>query len=419
MTKAANRSVRDVHKKANDPITRRDFLRIGGGLLVGSALSIGGCGEDTSSNGAISDSSSDGSPNLQLEGRVVHVHSKDATSWDFGQDYYGRFVNQGVVDDMINIGLMELTGASSAPEAWRILIPDYAPGKAIAIKVNFNCWYSCADGCETGCEDSSLAIDAVIHPINSVVQELSQIGVVEEDIWIYDATPGRAIPGRFRSGCLFPNVRFFDSHSCREQATFESSDGNAQVVFSPPLDIPIPPVQKITDVIINASYLINMPIMKKHGVGVTLSFKNHFGTISQCSDLHPYVFPPEWGGLYYRSGYNPLVDIYRNPHILNKTVLIIGDGLYANSINNFTKPQPWTTFGDDAPNSLFFATDPVAVDCVMCDLLNAEAPLALDTFDDYLVLAHNDGVGTYERGDPWQEPYGSGYDTIQYIRRDI
>lgn len=30
------------------------------------------------------------------------------------------------------------------------------------------------------------------------------------------------------------------------------------------------------------------------------------------------------------------------------------------------------TFGNKPPNSLFFATDPVAIDCVMYDFLDAE-----------------------------------------------
>ena len=69
---------------------------------------------------------------------MVHVHSTDATFWDFGSDYYGSFVDQDVVNEMVDRGVMELTGASSVAEAWQELVPGYQSEKAIAIKVNFN-----------------------------------------------------------------------------------------------------------------------------------------------------------------------------------------------------------------------------------------------------------------------------------------
>jgi hypothetical protein len=54
----------------------------------------------------------------------------------------------------------------------------------------------------------------------------------------------------------------------------------------------------------------------------------------------------------------------------------------------------------------------------VCDLLAAEATVAAMS-DDYLVLAGRAGLGTFERGDPWRQPHGSGYDDILYVRRDI
>lgn len=386
-------------------ITRRGFLKVGGGMLVGSLMHVHGCGGGGSSGG--------GRPPVDMTGRVVHTYSPLATSWDFGQDYYGRFVDQGAVDAMVDAGLIELTGAGSIDAAWRRLIPDYAPGEAVAIKVNFNNSPGCA-GCETGCADNELQSDALIEPVHSVIRGLLGIGVAEGDIWIYDAS--RRIAGRFTSRCVYPGVRFFD-RGCNEPAEFLSSDPDAQVTFTQPDPlIPQVPVQRITDVLINASYLINMPILKMHGgAGVTLGFKNHFGTISRCSDLHPYVWPSMAD---YRDSYNPMVDMLLNPHIGGKTVLVIGDGLFGNRVSQAGKPQRWATFGNTAPNSLLFAADPVAIDCVMCDLLAAERTVPAAA-DDYLVLAAGEGLGIYERGDPWLQPYGSGYGNIVYIRRDI
>jgi hypothetical protein len=341
---------------------------------------------------------------VATNGKVVHVHGVNSTNWNFSSGYYGNHVNQSTVDNMVELGLMSLTGTSSVTSAWETLIPDYSSGKAIAIKVNFN---NCG-----GCGDSDNVIDALIHPVNSVIGGLKQIGVEEQDIWVYDAS--RPMPSRFVDGCLFSNVRFISESAsgCTEGTTFASSDPDAFVAFSPPAGTPLPNAQRIADVLIDASYLINIPIMKTHAAGVTLSFKNHFGSISNCGDLHDYI---SGGTALYSSDYNPMVDIYLNPHIRDKTVLTIGDGLFGNWVNNYSTPQEWVTFGNGAPNSLFLATDPVAIDCVMSDFLAAENGIA-DMADDYLVLAGNAGLGMYERGDPFQTPYGSGYTQIEYIR---
>lgn len=104
-----------------------------------------------------------------------------------------------------------------------------------------------------------------------------------------------------------------------------------------------------------------------------------------------------------------------NPHIRAKNRLVIGDALFGNRRNNSGKPERWDTFGNAAPNSLFFATDPVAIDSVMCDFLEAEEWIN-DEPNEYLRLAEEAGLGVYERGDPWQQPYGTGYERIDYVR---
>jgi hypothetical protein len=104
------------------------------------------------------------------------------------------------------------------------------------------------------------------------------------------------------------------------------------------------------------------------------------------------------------------LDLYQNPHIVAKTVLTIGDGIFAAKAYD-SPPFAWVSFDDQVPNSLFFATDPVAVDCVMCDFLAAEIAVPAAT-DNYLRLASDAGLGAFERGAPW----GSGYNVIDYRR---
>lgn len=324
-------------------------------------------------------------------GKVVQVQSQDATSWN-GQTRYWEHVEQRVVDKMVNRGIMELTRAASVEDAWRSLLPYYQPGEVIAIKVNFNnCW---------SCSSVKGVIDALIHPVNAVVKGLEQIGVNRSDVWVFDAV--RALPARFVNAGL-PGIRFFDKY-CNRFAGF-SSQPDAYINFNPPQGMSMP-VEKVTDVVRNAAYLINMPIMKGgHPLaGVTLGFKNHFGTIHNCSALHDYVDvvnkPPA-----YNPDYNPMLDFYNSPHIGGKTVLTIGDAIFAARDFN-DPPETWWTFGYKLPKSLFFATDPVAVDCVMHDLIEAELGADLSKgANRYLVLAGRAGIGVYETINPWSDSY--------------
>ncbi len=326
-----------------------------------------------------------------LTGKVVHVHSVNATYWNFTDPHYWDYVNQDVINQMIDDGLMELTNTTSVDDAWRVLLPAYQEGQGIALKANFNNAWSCAD--------DSGDINSIIQVINSIVRGLKSIGVREQDVWVYDAI--RAIPDYFVAGSLYPYIRFFDN-GCRNIAGFDKGE---KVYFYPPDGLEIPPIG-ITDVLVNATYVINVPIMKSHTLtGVSLGYKNHFGSISNPGALHDYVGLNSGS---YNPLYSPLVDLWNNTHIRSKTVLTIGDGVFAAKYYSGA-PQKWVTFGNTLPNSLFFAMDSVAIDCVMSDFVDAELSI-LDSTYDYLVLAADAGLGVFERGDPW----GNGYNTLDY-----
>jgi hypothetical protein len=340
--------------------------------------------------------------------KVVHVHHANATFWDFIHGWYGDYVNQDLVNQMVDEGLKTLTAKPSVREAWNSLLPGYKAGKATAIKVNYNNTFQC--------NGTGNLIDALMEPVNALIRGMLDLGVLPSDIWVFDAS--RPLPTRFRNKCPYPGIRFFDARhgGCAEPATFNSSDPSAQVIFHNPYLNP----RRVTDVIINASYLINMPILKDHSAaGVSLGFKNHFGTIDQITGNDPdnlHLFMDPTNG-YYRSDSNPLVDIYANPHIINKTILCMGDGLFGCLGTQGGNPGRWQTFANKSPNSFFLSTDPVAIDCIMLDILDAEPwehprrPSA----DDYLKLAAEAGMGVYERGDPWNP----GYQNIDYIKIEL
>ena len=338
--------------------------------------------------------------------RVVHTHSNQATYWDYTTGWYGDYVSQLVTNAMTDRGVMALTNTATLADAWGALIPTYSAGQKVAIKINLN---------NADCGDSDQVIDALPQPINSVIRGLKAIGVPENNIWVYDVTNGWH-PGEMTARlvdkvtALYPNVQFHAYTDWCSIALGYSS--TAKIHFNVPGGKPPISDRPICNALVNASYLINMPIMKKHGMaGVTLGFKNHFGSFDQCQDVHWSVT------LYdedYVSTYNGLVDIYNNPHFKNKTVLTIGDGLYGARINNYDEiPSPWSTFGDKSPNSLFFSIDPVAIDCVMYDFLDAEGGVPTGS-DDYLKLANESGLGAFEHWDGAHQ-----YSTIDYQQMEV
>jgi len=99
--------------------------------------------------------------------------------------------------------------------------------------------------------------------------------------------------------------------------------------------------------------------------------------------------------------YRALVDLMGHSELGGKTVLYIVDGLFAGQ-NWDSRPVKWNMapFYDDWPSSVFVSQDPVAIDSVCCDFLQAEwndYP-HYDGADDYLheaALAGNPPSGTF------------------------
>jgi hypothetical protein len=334
---------------------------------------------------------------------VVHVHHPQATQWDFTSGWYGDHVNQEVVDTMLRYGLLRLTDTASMSEAWQVLLPAYQPGQRIAVKVNL---------VNADCSDGDNLIDALIEPVNALIGSLIAAGIREEDVSVYDAS--RPMPSRFYGRRQYRQARFIDSDGCADaRATFKLQSQSLRVHFS----WPGAHVERwLTDILHQATYVINLPVAKKHiQAPVTLGFKNHFGSLNDLGgpiedNPHSYIDPST---AYYDPAYQPVVDVYANPNIANKTVLTIGDALFgAPSVH--AAPIPWQTFGQQAPNSLLFSRDPVAIDCVLCDLLRAEWGLSEAAYD-YLRLAETRRLGVFERGEPW----GGGYQKINYLRVDM
>lgn len=386
-------------RSRNSKLSRRQFLR--GATAAGAALALG----RWLPRAAQARRPASASSAVQAH-RVVHAHSDKATSWDYATGWYGDYVSQATVDDMTDQGVMTLTNTVTRADAWRALIPAYATSQIVAIKINL---------VNAACDDDDQVIDALPQPVNSVIRGLKAIGVSEQDIWVYDVTNGNIsteMPARLvnKVTALYPNVQFHSyTSSC---STALGYSDNEKVHFSVPDGKPPITDRPICNALVNAAYLINMPIMKKHTLaGVTLGFKNHFGSFQHCHDVHWSI---DLGDPDYAPAYNGLIDIYNNEHFKTQTVLTVGDGLFGARIRQYDEvPTRWSSFGNKSPNSLLFSEDPVAMDCVMYDLLDAEGGVPSGS-DDYLKLANQRGFGAFEHWDAAHE-----YHIIDYRRVEL
>lgn len=384
-------------------INRRDFIKAAAALGIGAAalgtkVFGGALSKPNASPLRYEPTDEPQAPSRTLRpgnGSVVHVHADGAllSSWSFQPDYW-NYVDQGAVDRMVDEGMLALTGRAELSEAWKSLVPNYQRGEVVAIKVSFN----------NGDKADETMIDANVQPVNAVIRGLKLAGVPERSIVVFDSQ--RPIRQRLRE-------RLPSGVQVRDSSSDPWGDGSGAITFHLPTYGANE--QRISREVVKAAYLINMPVLKFHGSAhVSMGLKNHYGTISDPGAIHHWTFP---AGKYFAGAYktySPIVELNQHPQIAGKTILIVGDALFGGFDNNgdHSKPAAWRTFDNQPPKSLFFSRDPVAVDCVMCDVLSAELrawegrqrqidPQALE----HLALAERAGLGIYELGDPWKNTY--------------
>ena len=311
-------------------------------------------------------------------GRVTWARDLRATPWDAKKGHWWEDVtgiNQNTVDAMLSHSLQALTGASSETVAWQKLFLNfnrssgradraYVAGEKVAFKINCNNAYE-------GYGDDDNQIDASPQAVLAVVRQLVKVaGVRPEDVSIYEAT--RVIPDRVwkKTHAEFPAVHFVDSMGNRTNGR-EPVEWQADVVG---YSVPNPMVgRSVPKCVKEAAYLINMALLKGHPTtGVTLTAKNHYGTV----DVRDHkVYANAWG--HPMASYHPFVDMIGSKALGGKTVLYLIDGLYGlRDVNDLVNEHAhWNQlFRGQWLASLFLSQDPIAIDSVGLDFLRAEFP---------------------------------------------
>ncbi|MGD9873736.1 MAG: DUF362 domain-containing protein [Kiritimatiellia bacterium] len=317
-------------------------------------------------------------------GRVAWVHDPDVTSWTgAGKWWLTNYVDQTVVDGMLANALRALTEEDSDEAAWDALFRHhnqnrgkgdvgYAAGEKIAIKININNIGSYND-------KRNNRIDALPQMVRSLLRQLvHNAGVPEEAITVYDAQ--RKIGNYLYKYCRpeFPNVKFIGKTAMPGRPAAAWVAG--AITYSS--DIVNSTARRLPRHVIEAEYLINMPILKAHGAvaGVTLAGKNHFGTCGMPSALHT-ASRCDLRGM---GTYDPQVDLMGHKDLGGKTILYVMDGIYG-ALRVNAVPSRWSMapFNGDWPSSIFLSQDPVALDSVGLDFLRTQT-LLKNNSDNYL-----------------------------------
>jgi hypothetical protein len=262
---------------------------------------------------------------------VIQCFDENATS--------GSSVNESVVQIMVDESIKALTGISDVGEAWKSLFPGITESSTIGLKVN--------------CINESLPG----HPIvaNCIVNGLTQMVVgagnfMRNNVIIWDRTDSEL------TSCGYAIYDGNDPHTVR---CFGTNHSGEYYDSSCPLAVAGYTVYPSSILSQRCDFLVDLAAFKNHDrAQVTLSMKNHYGSINNPGSLH---------GGYCSPGIPSLSQQIRDvitPHDIQKIFIV--DALFGS-----------IRFGpggsaDCNPKKLLMSFDPVACDYRGWELINEE-----------------------------------------------
>ena len=343
-------------------------------------------------------------------GRVVWARDPEATKWAGNwkqrsdQWWLDENTDQNRVDALLASTLIKLTGGKNGAEAWDRIFKyynfsarqlsnrGYRPGEVVAVKINLNN--------STGAQKTDNMIDASPQMVLSMVRELvSEANVRQQDIIVYDAR--RFIPPYILTKVWkeFKDVRFIQREPAKDiqpkhptygdYSRLEGAEWVDGIAYS---NGKYKDAKLIPKQVFDATYLVNLAILKSHSyprtemdggdegqTGLTMTGKNHFGSIKGTPELHPSIDTRQEAAT--MNVYSPIIDLNASPNLGAKTILFVLDGLYCGrKWKSYPQHFPNPPFNNrvapyenpDWPASVLASVDGVALDSVGLDILFAQ-----------------------------------------------
>ena len=347
-------------------------------------------------------------------GRVAWAHDPKAAKWSgnihstANQWWMDSSTDQVRVDAMLSAALRSITGAATDEESWQRIFTHYnrqsargqmrgyTPGEIVAVKVNLN--NSSASGVGHVVNVSpQVALAMVRQLVNHAHVPAGSIVVYDAQRDIYPALL-TAIWNEFK------DVRFVQKNApnpvSQQNPAYGSTHGLEQAQWVEGVSYSANSYQDaklIPQQIKDATYLVNVALLKAHSypyaaaeggdegqTGVTMTGKNHFGSIKGTPELHEAINTDRHGTPH---AYSPIVDLAACPNLGAKTILYMMDGLYcARRHQSYPLHFPNAPFHNrvepyantDWPSSIFLSLDGVALDSVGLDVLYSQSRNNLD-----------------------------------------
>ena len=300
-------STTDPRKSGASVVTRRTFLKAGlAGLLIGST------------RGLRTTWATPGS--LSSDTRVTIVDHPLAVDDNW-------HINASAVQEMVERAILEWSETTSPQDAWAKILPGLQDTHTIAIKVN------------------CLNRHFPTHPpvVHAIVDSMRRSGIADHQILIWDRRNRELEQAGFRlnrnSGVqCFGTDEDGVGYDEEERAVVEGHRIKLSRILTSMCD-----------------HLINVPVLKDHNTsGVSLSLKNHYGSIPLLDDL-------PWSALaiprmHAHHADPQIAHLNAAPPIRDKTRLIVCDALLGIYNGGPSGAPQW------ANRQILVGDDPVAVD---------------------------------------------------------
>jgi hypothetical protein len=379
-------------------------------------------------------------------GRVVWTRDPKAAHWSGNlnaptdQWWMDRNNDQDRIDAMMSATLRKLTGAKTDEEAWKKIFTyynqrsrgmkarGYHDNEVVAVKINLNS--SAAAGSDNYVNASPQVTLAMVR------QLVLHAHVPQARIVVYDAQRNAYPAMLTKIWSEFKDVRFLQKQEPQSVQPFNPGYGNYHGLETPDWvegvsysandykDAKLIPRQ-----IKDATYIVNMALLKAHSypyptveggdegqTAVTMSGKNHFGSIKGTPELHAAINTDKEGTPH---AYSPIVDLAAAPNLGAKTILYMLDGLYCARRHqsypvHFPNPpfnnrvEPYAN--NEWPSSLLASLDGVALDSVGIDILYAQSQNNIDKGGHQRIqLRENADDYLQEEATPEHAPSGTHY----------